>query len=402
MTEEDISIEASCRICLEPVSKARGKKIKLDSLVKSQKELSYQRLFLEVSGYQIEMSEPQQMCIGCSEELYRSYEFKLKCDITQERLKKIVLKVEDDDMAEIKVEINDDHKVFVENLVKNEVLEDVDDDVDDNLNEKSSDNDDDSVSDSLPLKKLISVQNQPTVPVLPEFQCEYCDSSFKNRGTLRKHYDSEHLEHKIHECQHCKEFFYTKSLVDYHMKSCKKRVKTAEEKAEAARKYRYVCPTCGKLASTSHIKIHTQSQDNEYKEENRLRREEILYNFLQNRHAKYADIAKQVGTNRATVRNVILRFLETKSTDRKKGSGGRRIPVNEPLERKVLEEIRVNPTASLRGLAKKYGTSPSWIHRLKQKNGIRSNKVQKGNGKSMNSKKEAVLEGTEKGPELSQ
>lgn len=86
-------------------------------------------------------------------------------------------------------------------------------------------------------------------------------------------------------------------------------------------------------------------------------RKKIVDKYLENTSLSYSDIARFVNESRHTVRNVILRFTESKSITRRKGSG-RQVGFKDPLTvRNVIRSMRQNPGLSVRDLAKKHNIS---------------------------------------------
>lgn len=105
-------------------------------------------------------------------------------------------------------------------------------------------------------------------------------------------------------------------------------------------------------------------------------RQKIIDKYLQNPVSSYASIAKFVKESRHTVRNVILRFIETKSVGRKAGSG-RKVGFKDKISvSKVVRSMRLNPGLSVRDLAKKHTVSIGLVQKIKTKYGYRTYKAQ--------------------------
>lgn len=99
--------------------------------------------------------------------------------------------------------------------------------------------------------------------------------------------------------------------------------------------------------------------------------------WLENPKKSQKTIARLVGVTQQTVSNVISKFKETKSVQRKPGSGSKHGTRDKNLEKKVLVSLRRNPVVSVRDLAKKLNAAKSTIHDIKTRNGFKTFKMQK-------------------------
>lgn len=108
-----------------------------------------------------------------------------------------------------------------------------------------------------------------------------------------------------------------------------------------------------------------------------IRRKLIIDIFLKNSSMSYTDIGKLANVSRATARNVIIRFKDTKSLKRKQGGGQKPGFQDQNAVRKVLESLKVNPNISERDLTKKYKISKFLVYKIKRKHGLVSYKAQK-------------------------
>lgn len=104
--------------------------------------------------------------------------------------------------------------------------------------------------------------------------------------------------------------------------------------------------------------------------------------YLENTNASYRSIAKSLKIPKTTVSRVISKFLQTKSIERKAGSGRKAGPSNPGLSQKVKRTLTQNPSLSMRDAAKKLGTSKSTVQKYKRDLGLRSFVVQKVPGRS--------------------
>lgn len=106
-------------------------------------------------------------------------------------------------------------------------------------------------------------------------------------------------------------------------------------------------------------------------------REKIICKYLANPLASKRSIAKHLKLSNVTVSRVIKRFLETRTIERKPGSGRKVGLMNPSLARKVINHVRRKPNDSLRHLASKFGMSHHWVSKVLQRHGLHTYKVQK-------------------------
>lgn len=92
----------------------------------------------------------------------------------------------------------------------------------------------------------------------------------------------------------------------------------------------------------------------------RVNREKIVHKFLENPTPSHSNIAKQLKLSRNLVWRVIKQFKETRSIERKQGSGRKCGPSNPNLAEKSVAR---NPGTSQRERARRLGTSQSTIAR---------------------------------------
>lgn len=102
----------------------------------------------------------------------------------------------------------------------------------------------------------------------------------------------------------------------------------------------------------------------------------IIDKYLQDTNQSFASIGRAININRNTVRRVVQKFLETKSTARRLGSGRPQGPADPLQARKILKILKRNPHLSGRDVARKLGCHESLIRRVKKRYGLKSFKIQ--------------------------
>lgn len=104
---------------------------------------------------------------------------------------------------------------------------------------------------------------------------------------------------------------------------------------------------------------------------------QILRNWSKNSEKSFSLIAKEVKTTRWVVKRTIERFLETGSIEEKRGRGRKPGTTNKNLEKKVTAFMERKRSTSERDIAKKFQTSKTTVHRIKQRNDFKTYKKQK-------------------------
>ena len=102
------------------------------------------------------------------------------------------------------------------------------------------------------------------------------------------------------------------------------------------------------------------------------RRKKIVHKHLENPTWPQIKIAKSLGVSKSTVGDVLKKFKETLSIERKVGSGRKKGPVDKQLHRKIVRSFKVNPGLSDRDRAKRYGTSSKLIWKSRLRSGMHS------------------------------
>lgn len=124
-------------------------------------------------------------------------------------------------------------------------------------------------------------------------------------------------------------------------------------------------------------------------------RKSILHKYLENPSRSAASIAKELKLPSSTARSVIKRFKSSLSIERKPGSGRKKGPLNKKLHQKVVKSIKSNPGLSQSDLAKRHGTSETFIRKTIEGAGLkcyRAIKTPRRNDKQdINAKKRARL-----------
>ena len=105
-------------------------------------------------------------------------------------------------------------------------------------------------------------------------------------------------------------------------------------------------------------------------------RELVLSIFLQNHELTYLAIAKKSGASVSTVKRVILNYRKGLPNIHKKGSG-RKAGSDKNLLNEVKNLFGRNPTLSVRDVAVRAGTTKCRVLKIRQKNYLRTYRVQK-------------------------
>lgn len=106
-------------------------------------------------------------------------------------------------------------------------------------------------------------------------------------------------------------------------------------------------------------------------------REKIITKFIENPLLSHREIARQLKLPKTTVNNVIKRYKETKTIERRPGGGRKSGVVNQSLATKIERYVRKNPGATERKIAQKFKVSKSWVHKVLRLSGLKAYKVQK-------------------------
>lgn len=103
----------------------------------------------------------------------------------------------------------------------------------------------------------------------------------------------------------------------------------------------------------------------------------VLDKWLQNPNRSQKTIANSVGVTQQTVSNVISKFLQTKSIQRKPTKRSKRGTRNKQNEKQVVKVYKRKPNMSVRDVAKKVNVAKSTVQDIKVRCGLRSFKAQK-------------------------
>ena len=103
----------------------------------------------------------------------------------------------------------------------------------------------------------------------------------------------------------------------------------------------------------------------------------ILNKYNENSGMPQCQIAKSLKIPRFTVQNVLSNLFKTKSIERLAGSGRKTGAADKNIENKILNAFHTYPNMSVRLVANKIGTSAFTVHRTKDRNSLKTYKVQK-------------------------
>jgi len=104
------------------------------------------------------------------------------------------------------------------------------------------------------------------------------------------------------------------------------------------------------------------------------KREKILHVFTKNPTWSHSKIAAEAGVHKNTAQQVIKRFRESGTIDRKPGSGRKVGSGDKIRERQIVSAIKQNPCLSLRDLGRKYGTDHKNVSKILEKHGYKTHK----------------------------
>lgn len=106
-------------------------------------------------------------------------------------------------------------------------------------------------------------------------------------------------------------------------------------------------------------------------------RELIIKLFQANPHWSFKKIAVEAKVYRKTVSEVIKRFKEDLTVNRREGSGRKKGFHSPKKVKKAINLFRKNPNTSVRKVAQKVGCSSTTVQKIKAVSGLKSYKVQK-------------------------
>jgi transposase len=106
------------------------------------------------------------------------------------------------------------------------------------------------------------------------------------------------------------------------------------------------------------------------------RRETIVHEHLQNPDLSVRKLAKKINLPKSTVSDVLNRFRQGLSVERKPGSGKNTPVQDKKCDKKVVNYFKKNPSISVRDVAKKVKKSPTYIQQVKKRSGLKSYKAQ--------------------------
>lgn len=224
MDEESLerNIESLCRVCLQELPE---KSIDFYCVLEGYENVTYSDAFTKVTGHVILAHEPQLLCMSCGDLVGFAHELKEKAEKAQQFLDEMLPKI---DVALIKVEPD------VREVDSNEDAADSESDFDYKPMEHDSDPD-------------FELEEKP-------FKCHVCEKVYKTQPALNTHLKTSHPEEQPFECPYCKKRYLIERKLDAHQRNCSKRPKIPGEHKS---KQKFVCPICGILASTDHIKNHS-------------------------------------------------------------------------------------------------------------------------------------------------
>lgn len=91
--------------------------------------------------------------------------------------------------------------------------------------------------------------------------------------------------------------------------------------------------------------------------EQERKRKLIINSYLKNPGISQRQLAKSLKIAKTTIQNVLAKFKEVPSVQRKRGTGKKRGSVNENLQKEVIRRYKRKPNLSVRDMAEQVGTS---------------------------------------------
>lgn len=217
------NLQKKCRICFTDTEIEMSAAIELNDQIADR---TYAELFLQVTGYEIRDYEPQKICQKCGEVLIQVKRLTEKANETQVLLEKML-------RARSESSMSDEIKVEVDSVSR---LSDCEDSretlIDTNITEKRVQT------------RLMSNLH----------------SKSSKMNTYEKHHDEQ-----INQCHFCKRCFKSVDRLQRHLSNCKSRPKRTDHEI-ANDKSLHVCPVCGNLSTSDHIRHHTKTT--QHKDEN--------------------------------------------------------------------------------------------------------------------------------------
>ena len=98
----------------------------------------------------------------------------------------------------------------------------------------------------------------------------------------------------------------------------------------------------------------------------------IVEQFIQNSSLSCRKIAQNLNVAKSTVFDVLKRYKQSLTTDRKTGTGLKSGPVNKDLATKIKRSFIANPGLSDNDRATRYGTSRTYVQKLRSQCGMKS------------------------------
>lgn len=238
-----------CRICLDdhtPGSVSLKDGSTFDGQI-------YSDAYQYVTGYDVKGRGPQYLCESCTKQLENSYEFKKRCEQSEETLlgsASVKLEVvENNEYFEIvETKPDPDAVLFVSNTWEEEdqtelqLNEDVKDETSHWQNDYHSPDSDDDTELQRPKTRIIC--------------CPYCPRKYKDQDNLRKHCRRSHQNEK-QKCSDCNETFYLPYQLQRHIKnSHEKRVKERKKENIESKSEKSICCHCGKIMAAHYLDRH--------------------------------------------------------------------------------------------------------------------------------------------------
>lgn len=163
-----VNIDDLCRVCLVDLCKNSNSVQNMSLQSSFEGDVTYQQIFKDCTGFELDGSEPQNVCGRCAENLQMAFELRRKCSETQKILEEW-LKIEAFEQTPQEME-------------REEIL----------------------------IEKKDPTDSKP-------FVCEICDARATTKAGIGTHIKTQHLHHKFH-CIYCGSQYRSRLVLNSHIR----------------------------------------------------------------------------------------------------------------------------------------------------------------------------------------
>lgn len=202
-----INIDAVCRICLSNLllDSSSAQHVSLSSLFNP--DVTYQDMFKVCTGFELDETEPQNVCHLCSETLQAAYKFRMQCIETQKILK---------DWFKIE-------KEGKEALILEEVASEKEEET--GVEEFLVDEEESFIVLSAPFQELQAKDQSITVNSLESqthfiekpFECDICGAQTSTKTGIGCHIKTKHFDFNL-KCKYCNSQYRSRIVLNAHIR----------------------------------------------------------------------------------------------------------------------------------------------------------------------------------------